>query len=205
MTPPARPAKSRWRWPRVWGAPAPGVLECTFEDEADVNLFGEQALWPLFNQAPAALLRGAGGGGSAPRTGRPGVLRLRRGRRDFPEDGGRGNVRANAPSLTHLPVRNAVTVPRAPRRRGQAAHEGYPEGHPQRGASPKSGAREQAGGYPNLKRLRRQAHTPSPESDREEHPTLDAALTPQVSAGAALLQKKGGMGLVWEGLCSAAL
>ena len=62
----------------------------------------------------AALLRGAGGGGSSPRAGRPGVLRLRRGRRDFPEDGGRGNVRADAPSLTHLPIRNAVTVPRAP-------------------------------------------------------------------------------------------
>lgn len=33
------------------GCTRAGVLECTFEDEADVNLFGEQALWPLFNQA----------------------------------------------------------------------------------------------------------------------------------------------------------
>ena len=28
-----------------------GVLECTFENESDVNLFGEQALWPILHQA----------------------------------------------------------------------------------------------------------------------------------------------------------
>ena len=33
------------------GCTRAGVLECTFENETDVNLFGEQALWPLLNQA----------------------------------------------------------------------------------------------------------------------------------------------------------
>ena len=28
-----------------------GVVECTFEDETNVNLFAEQALWPLFHEA----------------------------------------------------------------------------------------------------------------------------------------------------------
>jgi ketol-acid reductoisomerase len=28
-----------------------GVVECTFEQETDVNLFGEQALWPLLTEA----------------------------------------------------------------------------------------------------------------------------------------------------------
>ena len=33
------------------GCTRAGVLQCTFEHEADVNLFGEQALWPLLHQA----------------------------------------------------------------------------------------------------------------------------------------------------------
>ena len=33
------------------GCTRAGVLECSFDDEASVNLFGEQALWPLFTQA----------------------------------------------------------------------------------------------------------------------------------------------------------
>ena len=33
------------------GCTRAGVLECTFDDEASVNLFGEQALWPIFTQA----------------------------------------------------------------------------------------------------------------------------------------------------------
>ena len=33
------------------GCTRAGVLECTFDDEACVNLFGEQALWPLLTQA----------------------------------------------------------------------------------------------------------------------------------------------------------
>ena len=33
------------------GCTRAGVVECTFENETDVNLFGEQALWPLFHEA----------------------------------------------------------------------------------------------------------------------------------------------------------
>ena len=33
------------------GCTRAGVMECTFANEADVNLLAEQALWPLFTQA----------------------------------------------------------------------------------------------------------------------------------------------------------
>jgi ketol-acid reductoisomerase len=33
------------------GCTRAGVFECRFEDESDINLLGEQALWPLFTQA----------------------------------------------------------------------------------------------------------------------------------------------------------
>lgn len=33
------------------GCARAGVLQCTFENETDVNLFGEQALWPIFHAA----------------------------------------------------------------------------------------------------------------------------------------------------------
>ncbi len=33
------------------GCTRAGVFECRFEDESDINLLGEQALWPLLNQA----------------------------------------------------------------------------------------------------------------------------------------------------------
>ena len=33
------------------GCTRAGVLECTFDDEASVNLFGEQALWPILTRA----------------------------------------------------------------------------------------------------------------------------------------------------------
>ena len=44
MTPPARPRTSPWPTPRAIGATRAGVLDTTFEEETETDLFGEQVI-----------------------------------------------------------------------------------------------------------------------------------------------------------------
>ena len=138
------------------GCTRAGVLECTFQDEADVNLFGEQALWPLFNQALLLSYEVLVEAGVPPE-----LVAL-----EFYASGEAGEIFRKMAvegmfeqTRYHSPTSQYGTLTR---------HEQLPaEEVKQRmkdtlrdirnGRFAEEWAREQADGYPNLKRLRRQA------------------------------------------------
>ena len=138
------------------GCTRAGVLECTFQDEADVNLFGEQALWPLFNQALLLSYEVLVEAGVPPE-----LVAL-----EFYASGEAGEIFHKMAvegmfeqTRYHSPTSQYGTLTR---------HEQLPaEEVKQRmkdtlrdirnGRFAEEWAREQADGYPNLKRLRRQA------------------------------------------------
>ena len=138
------------------GCTRAGVLECTFQDEADVNLFGEQALWPLFNQALLLSYEVLVEAGVPPE-----LVAL-----EFYASGEAGEIFHKMAvegmfeqTRYHSPTSQYGTLTR---------HEKLPADEVKQrmkdtlrdirnGRFAEEWAREQADGYPNLKRLRRQA------------------------------------------------
>ena len=139
------------------GCTRAGVLECTFEDEADVNLFGEQALWPLFNQALLLSYEVLVEAGVPPE-----LVAL-----EFYASGEAGEIFRKMAvegmfeqTRYHSPTSQYGTLTRYQELPAEEVKQRMKDTlrDIRNGRFAEEWAREQADGYPNLKRLRRQAH-----------------------------------------------
>ena len=139
------------------GCTRAGVLECTFEDEADVNLFGEQALWPLFNQALLLSYEVLVEAGVPPE-----LVAL-----EFYASGEAGEIFRKMAvegmfeqTRHHSPTSQYGTLSRHQELPAEEVKQRMKDTlrDIRNGRFAEEWAREQADGYPNLKRLRRQAH-----------------------------------------------
>jgi ketol-acid reductoisomerase len=139
------------------GCTRAGVLECTFQDEADVNLFGEQALWPLFNQALLLSYEVLVEAGVPPE-----LVAL-----EFYASGEAGEIFRKMAvegmfeqTRHHSPTSQYGTLSRYQELPAEEVKQRMKDTlrDIRNGRFAEEWAREQAGGYPNLKRLRRQAH-----------------------------------------------
>ena len=138
------------------GCTRAGVLECTFEEEADVNLFGEQALWPLFNQALLLSYEVLVEAGVPPElvalefyaSGEAGEIF-----RQMAVEGMFEQTRHHSPTSQYGTLSRYEKLPTEEiKQRMKSILSDIRSGR-----FAEEWAREQAGGYPNLKRLRREA------------------------------------------------
>ncbi len=156
------------------GCTRAGVVECTFEDEADVNLFAEQALWPLLNQAILLSYEVLVEEGVPPElvalelyaSGEAGEIF-----HQMAVEGMFQQMRHHSPTSQYGSLSRFEKLPsKGVKQRMQRILRGIRSG---RFAA--EWAREQADGYPNLKRLRREAFRhPLNRTEKKVRP-----LTPQ--------------------------
>ena len=149
----ARPRRSRWPTPRASAAPAAGVIETTFKEETETDLFGEQAvLCGGVSRAGQGRLRNAG---RSRLPARDGLLRVHaRAEADRrPVLPGRPQLHA-LQRLQHRRVRRLHPRPADRHRRDQGGDEEDPHGDPARPVRPRVDPGEQ--GQPR----RLQGHAP---------------------------------------------
>jgi len=142
------------------GCTRAGVVECTFEDETDVNLLGEQALWPLITQAILLTYEVAVEAGVSPEVALIEFYASGEASQIFRQmalDGIVKQARFHSPTSRYGTLTRAELLPnKSLKDRIRKALRGI-----RNGDFAREWAREQSQGYPNLQRLMRQA---------EQHP-----------------------------------
>ena len=142
------------------GCTRAGVVECSFADETDVNLLGEQALWPLLTQALLLTYEVAVEAGGSPEVAliefyasgeASEVLR------QMALEGMFKQARYHSPTSRYGTLSRAETLPNKQLKTAmQKALKGIRDG-----SFAQEWAREQASGYARLKKLKQRA---------EQHP-----------------------------------
>lgn len=146
------------------GCTRAGVFECRFEDETDVNLLGEQALWPLLTQALLLTYEVAVEAGVPPEVAL--IEYCTSGEtsevfRQMALDGIVKQARFHSPTSRYGTLTRAEQLPiKSLKDRIRKALRGI-----RNGDFAREWAHEQEQGYPNLKRLMQQA---------EQHPITKA-------------------------------
>ena len=144
------------------GCTRAGVFECRFQDEADVNLLGEQALWPLITQALLLTYEVAVEAGVPPEVALIEYCASGEASEIFRQmalDGIVRQARFHSPTSRYGTLTRAEKLPnKSLKDRIRKALQGIRNGNFAR-----EWAREQEAGYPQLTRLLQQA---------EEHPII---------------------------------
>ena len=151
------------------GCTRAGVFQCRFEDESDVNLLGEQGLWPLLTQALLLTYEVAVEAGIPPEvalieycgSGEASEIF-----RQMAMDGIVRQARFHSPTSRYGSLTRAEQLPnKAMKDRIRKAMDGIRSGRFAR-----EWANEQAAGYPNMTRLAKDAENhPITRTERKVH------------------------------------
>ena len=151
------------------GCTRAGVFECRFEDESDINLLGEQGLWPLFTQALLLTYEVAVEAGIPPEVALIEYCASGEASEIFRQmalDGIVRQARFHSPTSRYGTLTRAEKLPnKAMKDRQRKAMDGI-----RNGRFAREWANEQAQGYPDLTRLMKEAENhPITRTERKVH------------------------------------